>query len=101
MTDVEFIKAKLQNLQKILETRADMYIGNDNWNKATNLLSFATACSGALELLKEQEPIEPEVFMDGIVKRYKCRRCGRHLINTRFWKDNYCSKCGSEVLWND
>lgn len=52
-----------------------------------------------LVLLKEQEPIEPEVFMDGIIERYKCRRCGKHLIKTRFWKDNYCSLCGSEILW--
>ena len=66
-TDREFIKAELQKLQKILEARADMYIGNDNWNKATNLLSFATACSGALELLKAQEAILLENQMPRIL----------------------------------
>lgn len=49
----------------------------------------------------EQEPVEPEVSTDGNAKQYKCGRCGKQLVNTRRCRDNYCSKCGSEVLWND
>jgi len=51
MTDRDLIKAELQNLQKILEAKADMCIGAGKMK----LLSFANACSGALELLKEDE----------------------------------------------
>ena len=52
MTDRDIIKAELQNLQKTLEAKADMCIGAGKMK----MLSFANACSGALELLKEQEP---------------------------------------------
>lgn len=51
MTDRDLIKAELQNLQKILEAKADMCIGAGKMK----MLSFANACSGALELLKERE----------------------------------------------
>ncbi len=53
----------------------------------------------ALELLKEQEAVEPEKFMDGQVQRYKCRKCGKRLLYASFAKDNYCSKCGQAVKW--
>jgi len=52
MTDRDLIKAELQNLRNILEDKADMCIGSGK----LKLLSFANACSGALELLKKQEP---------------------------------------------
>lgn len=52
-------------------------------------------------LLKEQEAVEPEMFMDGQVERYKCRKCGKHLLYASFAKDNYCSKCGQAVKCND
>lgn len=57
MTDREFIKAELQKLQKILEAKSDMYISNDKWDKSKELLSFALACSGAIELLEAKPPI--------------------------------------------
>lgn len=53
----------------------------------------------SLALLKEQEAVPPEKFMDGHVQRYKCRKCGKHLLYTSFAKDNYCSKCGQKVKW--
>ena len=53
----------------------------------------------ALKLLKEQKAVEPEKFMDGLVQRYKCRKCGKHLLYASFAKDNYCSKCGQAVKW--
>ena len=106
MTDREFIKAELQKLQKILEARADMYIGNDNWNKATNLLSFATACSGALELLKAQEAI----LLENQHKPYgistnanspwisRCPRCGKKVEGKQ---TRFCKYCGQAVKWDD
>lgn len=104
MTDMEFIKTELQKLQKILKDRADMYIGNDNWNKATNLLSFETACSGALEMLKEQEPI----LLENQHKPYgistnanspwisRCPRCGKKVEGKQ---TRFCKYCGQAVKW--
>lgn len=55
--------------------------------------------SDALELLKKQVPIEPESFMDGLVKRYSCKTCGKHLVIVGRYHDGYCSKCGQAVKW--
>ena len=33
-----------------------------------------------LALLKEQEPIEPTSYMDGLVQRFACGKCGKHLL---------------------
>lgn len=54
-----------------------------------------------IELLKEQEAVEPVSFMDGIVERFACKKCGKHLLMTSWGRDNYCSKCGQKVKWND
>lgn len=109
MTDMEFIKAELQKLQKTLEARADMYIRKDNWNQAKNLLSFATACSGALELLKEQEAKRvirkqcKKEHDDGSIDYFAewyCPHCNS-LILRGF--DNlsikFCYKCGKPIKW--
>ena len=53
-------------------------------------------------LLKEHEPVEPKQLVDGLVTRYACGNCGKHLvIISNSWRDNYCSKCGRKVEWND
>lgn len=54
-----------------------------------------------LKMLKEQEAVEPISYMDGIVQRFTCGKCGKHLLYTKWDRDNYCSKCGQEVKWND
>lgn len=124
MTDREFIKTELQKLQKILEARADMHIGNDNWNKATNLLSFETACSGALKLLKEQEGtinelqnaysyLQKQFFevQDELLKEQEavpviqrevmhmlvwcCGSCGAVITDG----DKFCRMCGRRMKW--
>ena len=33
-----------------------------------------------LILLKEQEPVKPDSFMDGRVQRFACKKCGKHLL---------------------
>jgi len=53
----------------------------------------------ALALLKEQEPVKPDSFMDGRVKRFACKKCGKHLLYAKWGRDNYCSKCGKPVKW--
>ena len=53
----------------------------------------------AHELLKKQTPIEPEYFMDGHVKRCRCKKCGKHIMSVGKYRDNYCAKCGQAVKW--
>lgn len=53
----------------------------------------------AYELLKKQTPIEPEYFMDGLVKRCRCKKCGKHIVSVGKYRDNYCAKCGQAVKW--
>ena len=53
-----------------------------------------------LNLLEWQDAITPKVFMNGLIKQYKCGYCGKHLVNATYARDNYCSKCGKAVKWN-
>jgi len=53
-----------------------------------------------LNLLEWQDAITPKVFMNGLIKQYKCGYCGKHLVNATYARDNYCSKCGKAVRWN-
>ena len=53
-----------------------------------------------LNLLEWQDAVTPKVFMNGLIKQYKCGYCGKHLINVTYARDNYCSKCGKAVKWN-
>ena len=66
-----------------------------------NLWPYAQAIDEIMELLEEQEAVEPISFMDGIVERFACKKCGKHLLMTSWGRDNYCSKCGQKVKWND
>lgn len=52
-----------------------------------------------ISLLKEQEPVKPDSFMDGCVQRFTCKKCGKHLLYTEWGRDDYCSKCGQAVKW--
>ena len=52
-----------------------------------------------LDLMKEQEPVKPDSFMDGRVQRFACKKCGKHLLYAEWGRDNYCSKCGQAVKW--
>ena len=51
-------------------------------------------------LLEWQDAVTPKVFMNGLIKQYKCGYCGKHLVNATYARDNYCSKCGKAVRWN-
>lgn len=52
----------------------------------------------ALELLKAQQPIEPNDH-DPVIygARYTCGAC-RHKI---YRNENYCHNCGRQVKWNE
>jgi len=53
--------------------------------------------SDALELLKEQEAVEPIPYhrSDGTIFKYECRKC-----RTKIFKmDLFCRHCGRSVKW--
>ena len=59
----------------------------------------------ALELLKEQEPIEPKVDVD----QWRCGNCGHELEHQELLGENvlfheqysYCPQCGKAVKWDE
>ena len=54
------------------------------------------AVRGAVELLKEQEPVKPryEDFFGNRVAR--CGKCNGYIVRYK-----YCPGCGKKVKWND
>ena len=102
MADRDLIKAELQNLQKVLEAKADMCIGAGKMK----MLSFANACSGALGLLKEQEPkpvLSPHIYrfcMKGFAEYIAyCPNCKQEILKKR--NKSYCGFCGQAVKWDE
>ena len=101
MTDKKIIAAEMQNIQTYFECKADMSIGNGKMK----LLSWANAVRDALELLKEQEPVEPSVDVD----TYVCPNCGHRLEHQGKLGDNvifderynFCPACGKAVKWDE
>lgn len=57
-----------------------------------------TLALDVLNLLKEQEPIEPKVIMDGLIERYRCK-CGAHLFRCGNYRWDYCPYCGTKMKW--
>lgn len=57
---------------------------------------FAIDCT--IELLKEQEAVEPTLIREGRNKNYNyyvCPRCDDEVV----YEQNYCSECGVQFLW--
>lgn len=60
-------------------------------------VKIGQAINGAIDLLKEQEPAEPEVeALNEIDRLCRCPKCHRYLF---YEKQKYCDKCGQEVKW--
>lgn len=97
VTDRDLIKAELQNLQKLLEAKADMSIGAGKMK----MLSFANACSGALELLKEREAVKPKEVNLYPTVQYACGFCGHISVGSKDYHARYCPECGRAVKWDD
>ena len=52
----------------------------------------------AVELLEEQEAVEPILIREGRNKHYNdyvCPRCDNEVV----YEQNYCSECGVQFLW--
>lgn len=65
----------------------------DDWREWHSDSEVQTTAQAALELLKEQESMEP-IYQERS-EEYVCAKCGRIV-----WKDDsYCSKCGQKVKW--
>ena len=45
--------------------------------------------------------IEPIMFMEDSVKRFRCGNCGKYLVHATYGRDDFCSKCGKKVKWHD
>lgn len=52
-----------------------------------------------VSMLEEQEAVEPDSYMDGLVQRFTCGKCGKRLLYAKWGHDNFCSKCGKRVKW--
>ena len=60
--------------------------------------SLAEKALALVELLKEQEPVEPILKREGWNKYYNdyvCPICDQELV----YEQNYCSECGRAVKW--
>ena len=70
----------------------------DDWPKWHSDTEVQEIAKAALELLKEQEAVEPILKREGRNKYYNyyvCRCCDNDL----FYQQNYCSECGRAVKW--
>ena len=58
----------------------------------------AVLSADALELLKEQEAVEPEVeVLNEIDRLYRCPKCHKCFF---YEKQKYCEQCGQKVKWD-
>ena len=70
----------------------------DDWEVWYSDSEVQETAKAALELLKEQEAVEPILKREGRNKYYNyyvCRCCDNDL----FYQQNYCSECGRAVKW--
>jgi len=60
---------------------------------------YADEIREAITLLKEQEPVEPEVeVLNEVDRLYRCPKCHKHFF---YRKQKYCDQCGQAVKWDD
>ena len=55
-------------------------------------------CNDIINLLKEQDAVEPTLIREGRNKHYNdyvCPRCDNEVV----YEQNYCSECGVQFLW--
>lgn len=53
----------------------------------------------AVELLKEQEPVEPKVINLYPHNVWACGNCGHVAVGSLAYKAKYCPECGRKVQW--
>lgn len=68
------------------------------FNEDTPIMISLVCVKDILELLKEQEPVEPILKREGRNKYYNyyvCPRCDEEVV----FDQNYCSECGAKFMW--
>jgi Fe2+ or Zn2+ uptake regulation protein len=84
MTDKDILISDLNDISEILNNN-----GYGGW---------CATIRKAVDLLKEQEAIEPEVdVLNEIDRLYRCPKCHKHFF---YRKQKYCDQCGQAVKWD-
>ena len=97
MTDLEKVIKGLQIERECVSRDCDRDCGNCDLVQDRDWL--LSVYDDAIDLLKEQEPIQVEISEDyGSIKFGECPKC-ESLINNRYFPKS-CG-CGQAVKWND
>ena len=96
------------NREKIIENMniAKAILCNPNMITPEMSIKIGQTISDAISLLKEQEPIKPEMFDagDGWIDCY-CGNCKRELLSfnksLNIKLPKHCNHCGQAVKWNE
>lgn len=72
------------------------FLGDGLPGKNVVFNSYINIVNDAIELLKEQEPVEPTLYYDTENAWYICGVCK---ANIQF-ADKYCHECGRPVKWD-
>lgn len=69
----------------------------DDWHMYHSDSEVQEIAKAALELLEEQETVEPEVdVLNETDRLYRCPKCHKHFF---YRKQKYCDQCGQAVKW--
>lgn len=91
----------IKGLEGMIDYFFDIYRNDTDSYKCARAQEYSDCAIDAIALLKEQKAIEPTSYMDGLVQRFACGKCGKHLLYAKWGRDNFCSKCGQAVKWNE
>lgn len=71
----------------------------DDWEEWYSHSEVQNTAKAAMELLKDQEAVEPRWFIDAHnpAGAFVCSACGERIIEKNI--DFYCSKCGKPITW--
>lgn len=92
--DRENVIKGLEGLRDVCNDKSDMAIGKGR----TAWAGYASVVHLALDLLRDQEPVEPQVNhdIDGDSWYYRCGKCHEAID----YKERFCRRCGREVKWD-
>ena len=95
MADRESVITHLQ----IIHTWAEFARERDlQFFTAKHLEDIAQWADDALNLLKEQESVAPEVeVLNEIDRIFRCPKCHKHFF---YEKQKYCDQCGQAIKWD-
>ena len=93
MPDREKTIKGLESLRDVCNAKADMAIGEGR----TAWAGYASVVHLALDMIREQEPVEPKEYMSRVNRtEYLCGACDSGIL----YGDEFCRHCGREVKWD-